>query len=132
MFFWKSSTIDFWLGSKYGSCQYRKKKLFKRYLPSYVKLSVSLFLSCMFYFVAQIRKTEREKKLNLWSLFINRRSRFSSSLTESLKMTCARSYAWFLNILSKGEGLESFLRPNVLPKLSKITVTSSKSVKMNE
>ena len=32
---------------------------------------MSLFLSCIFYFVAQIRKTcYRKKRLNLWSLFI--------------------------------------------------------------
>ena len=49
-------------------------------------------------------------------------------LTESLKMTCARSYAWFLNFLSNGEGLDCLSR-YVLPKLSKITVTCPKLVK---
>ena len=53
-------------------------------------------------------------------------------LIESLKMTCGRSYAWFLNFLSNEEGLDCFSRPNVLPKRSKITVTKPKSVKMND
>ena len=43
-------------------------------------------------------------------------------LIESWKMTCARSYVWFLNFLSNDVGLDCFLQP-VLPKLSKITVT---------
>ena len=37
-----------------------------------------------------------------------------------------------LNVLSNREGLDWLLLPNVLPKLSKITVTYSKSVKINE
>ena len=42
-------------------------------------------------------------------------------------MTCARSYAWFLNFLSNGEGLDRFSRPNVLPKVSKVTDLSKTS-----
>ena len=52
-----------------------------------------------------------------------------SPLIESLKMTCARSYGCFLNFLSNKEGLYSFLQSNILPKLSKISVTYPKSVK---
>ena len=47
-------------------------------------------------------------------------------LIESLKMTCTRSYAWFLKFLSNREGVDCFLRLNILPKLSKITVTVTK------
>ena len=52
-------------------------------------------------------------------------------LIESWKMTCARSYVWFLNFLSNGVGLDCFLQP-VLPKLSKITVTCPKWGKENK
>ena len=41
-------------------------------------------------------------------------------------------YAWFLNILSNGEGLDCFSQPNILPKLSKITVNWLKPVKINK
>ena len=41
-------------------------------------------------------------------------------MIESFIMTCARSYAWLLNFLSKREGLDCFSQPNVLPKISKI------------
>ena len=50
-------------------------------------------------------------------------------LIQSLKMACARPYAWFLNFLSNGEGLHSFSRTKVFPKLSKISVACPKSVK---
>ena len=41
-------------------------------------------------------------------------------LSESLKMSCPRSYVWFLNFLSNSEGLDCFLWSKFLPKLSKI------------
>ena len=44
-------------------------------------------------------------------------------------MACARPYAWFLNFLSNEEGLHSFSRTKVLPKLSKISMACPKSVK---
>ena len=44
----------------------------------------------------------------------------SWSLSESLKMSCPRSYVWFLNFLSNPEGLDCFLWSKFLPKLSKI------------
>ena len=50
-------------------------------------------------------------------------------LFESLKMTWARSYAWFLNFLSDREGFNCFLWPNVLSKPSKMTETCPKSEK---
>ena len=46
-------------------------------------------------------------------------------------MTFARSYAWFLNFFSNGEGLDCLSR-HVLPKLSKITVTCPTLVKGNK
>ena len=50
-------------------------------------------------------------------------------LIESLKMTCARAYTWFLNLLLSREGLDCFWQPNILPKLGKIIVTCPKSLK---
>ena len=47
-------------------------------------------------------------------------------------MTRGRYYVWFLNFLSKEEGLDYFSKPSVLPKLSKITLTFPKFVKINE
>ena len=46
-------------------------------------------------------------------------------LVESLKITCAKPYAWFLKYLSKGRGLDYFLQI-VLPKLSKTSDLSLK------
>ena len=42
-------------------------------------------------------------------------------LTESLKITCARSYVWFLHSLIFCQGWDCFWQPNVLSRLSKIT-----------
>ena len=50
-------------------------------------------------------------------------------LIESWKMTCTRSYGWFLIFLSNGVGLDCFPRPNVLSKFSKTTVTCPKEKK---
>ena len=50
-------------------------------------------------------------------------------LIESLKMTCARPYAWFLIFLSSTGSFHCFSQPNILPKFSKITVTCPKSLK---
>ena len=46
-------------------------------------------------------------------------------------MTCARSYAQFLNFLSNDEDLDCYLWPNILPKVSKITVIYPELVKIN-
>ena len=76
--FGKNSTIDFWLSSRYDSWQYsQKKKSFKRNFPSYIKLFVSLFLLCIFYFVTQIRKAcYRKKKIELLKSIYNRVTQF--------------------------------------------------------
>ena len=50
-------------------------------------------------------------------------------MAESLKMTCARPYVWFLNFLSS-RGLDCFLQPNVLRKLSKINCGLANDNKM--
>ena len=88
---------------------------------------MSLFISCIFNFVAQIRKTcYRQKKLSLWSLLNGQPSSWFP-LFESLKMTCT-SYAWFLNFLTNGKGLGCFSQSGVLPRTNKIAVTWPYSV----
>ena len=50
-------------------------------------------------------------------------------LIESLKMTCARPYAWFLNFSSSVRGLDCFFQPRVFAKLSKINCDLPTSLK---
>ena len=78
------------------------------------------------------RVTERNKRLKLWSLFINWETQFSIPADWIIENDCAKSYAWFLNFLLNEECLNCFWQPNVLPKLSKVTDTYQKSVKMNK
>ena len=78
------------------------------------------------------RVTERNKRMSLWMLFITAKLFINlvSSwfwLNESLKMTCTRSNAWYLDFLSNGERLDYFSLPNVLPTLCKITESVSKN-----
>ena len=70
--------------------------------------------------------TERNKRMSLWRLFINSVSSWFW-LNESLKMTCTRSNARYLDFLSNGERLDYFSLPNVLPTLCKITESVSKN-----
>ena len=86
---------------------------------------MSLFISCIFYYVWQIRKTCYRKK---WKTKPGELSSWFW-LTESLKMTCARPCAWFLKFLSSRGGLDCFSQPSVLPKHCKITVACLKSLK---
>ena len=66
-----SSTIDFWLGFKYGSWQYCQKNChLKQYFPSHVILLVSLF-STFYTSEKKVLVTERNKRLSLQILFIN-------------------------------------------------------------
>ena len=50
------------LNTALGNRILSKRYSFKRYFPCYIKLSVSLYLSSIFYFVAQIRKMCYRKK----------------------------------------------------------------------
>ena len=132
-YFWKKAppqTFDWVLNRALGNTV--KKQLFQRHLPSYVKLSVSLFLSCIFHFATQIKKNnmlQKEKKIELLKNLLYYLGNPASSrilLTELLQMTWARSYAHFLNFWSDKEGLDCFLWPNILPKLSKKALTNPK------
>ena len=65
-----------------------------------------------------------QKVIKVWTLEVYLLTGEPSSWLlqiESLKMICTRSHAWFLDFLSNSEGLDCFLWPNVLPKVSKIT-----------
>ena len=88
-----------------------------------VKVFMSLFLYRYFSLSCKSEKhvTERNKRLNLWSMFINLGTQLLISGNESLKMTCTRSYAWSFNFLLSREGWDCFLQPTVMSKLSKIT-----------
>ena len=63
-----------------------------------------LFLSCIIYSTVRIRKTSLQKEIKYWTNKSYLSTEETSSwflLTESLKMTCAKSSAWFLNFNQK-------------------------------
>ena len=105
------------------------ESIFKRYFPSYVKPFVSLFLSCIFYFVTQIRKTLQKeiKDWVFWSPFIN------WGTPSGLNSCWLNQWKWLVQdpitgsrIFCQTQGIWIvFSWPNVLPKLIKITVTCS-------
>ena len=127
----KSSTIDFWLGS-WQYCQ--KRWPLKRYFPSYVKLFIfTLNMHIIFCRKNQENVLQIEtKEWNFEACLLTEEPSSWLLLIESWKMTCTRSYGWFLIFLSKSVGLDCFPWTNVLPKLSKITVTCPKSERKNE
>ena len=88
-----------------------------------------LFLSCIFHFAVKIR-TKRVTERN-WTYKVYLLTEETSSwfpLIETLKITCAKSYVWFLNFYQI-ERVWIFSQ-QVLPKLSKVTVTCPQSVKL--
>ena len=90
---------------------------------SYVKLFVSLFLSCIFHFCCKNQRNVLQKEVKdrtFETYLLIEEPSFWFLLIESLKMICARSFASFLNFLSNGEGIDCFLW-HILPKPSKIT-----------
>ena len=61
---------------------------------------MSLFLSCIFYSTVKIRKNVLQKEIKDWTYKACLLTEETSSwfpLIESLKITCAKSYAWFFN-----------------------------------
>ena len=101
LYFQKSSTIDFWLSSKYDSSQYcQRKQSFKRYFSSSVKPFMSSFLS--YFILLQNQKNVLQEEIKDWTFKTYLLTEEAISwllLIESLKMACARSYVWFLNFL---------------------------------
>ena len=107
------------------------QNLYNRYFPSYLKLFLFIFIMHIL-FCWTYQKNLLQKGMKDWTFEVYLLTGELSSwfrLIESLKMTCARSYLWFLNFLSSGGCLDCFLKLNVLPNLSKITVTCPKSLK---
>ena len=87
-----------------------------------LKAFCDFFLAMHILYCCKNQQNVLQKKIKDWTLEVYLLTGETSSwllLTESPKVTCARSYAWFLNFLSNGEGLDCFSRPNVLPKVVK-------------
>ena len=133
----KSCIIGFWLGSKCSCWQYcQKNSHLKDICP--VMYNFLCHYSYHAYFIlshkSEKRVTEWNKRL-AFEFYLSTGGNPTSSLfplTESLKMTCARSYAWFLNFFVRRRGFGLFFADNVLPKLSKINLSYQKSVNINE
>ena len=122
----KISTIGFfgWVLNKSLGISVKKNSHLKDISP----------VICFFILIMHIlfcrtnQKNVLQKEIKDWTFEVYLLTGEPSSwfaLIESLKMTCARSYARFLNFLSNG-GLVCFLQPNVMPKVSTITVTCPK------
>ena len=109
-----------------------KKKPFKRYFLSSVKLFVSLFL-CIFYFAAKIRKTcHRNKQMTepLKPIYWLRKPVLDSRWLQLWNNLC-QILCILLEFLSSWEGLDCFLW-HALTKLTKITMTCPKAVEGNK
>ena len=126
----KSSTIDFWLGSKYGSWRCCQKKVF--ILKTLHKLCKTFCLYSYHAYLILLLKlekcvTERNKRLTLWTLFIDQRNQFLIPADWIIENDLCQSLMHVvLEFLSNGEGLNRSLR-HVLPKLSKINDLSKVS-----
>ena len=87
----------------------------------YVTLFCVFILIMHIFFCHTNQKNMLQKEIKGWTFEVCLWTGEPSSwfpLIESLKMACARSFEWFLNFWSNGEGLDCVLQPNVLPKIS--------------
>ena len=101
-----------------------KKVAIKKIFPQLCNTFWIFILNMHFLFCCKNQKNVLQIKIKDFEVcFLTQEPNSWFPLIESWKMTCARSYVWFLNFLSNGVGLDCFLQPNVLPKLGKITVT---------
>ena len=119
IFFGKSFTTDFWLGSKYGSWQY---------------CQILWLYSYHAYFILLLKSekpvTQRNKRLSLWSLFIDLRNQVLIPTEWIIEIDlCQILCAWFLNYYQTERVWILFLQ-HVLPKLVKYKwhVQSTKKV----
>ena len=105
-----------------------KKQPFKKIFPQLCKTSVILLI---FSHKWKKRVTERNKRLNLWILFNNRGTQ------PAYDFCWFNHWKWLVPYPMRGSWIfcqteryrDCFLQPNVLIKLSKITVPSPKLVK---
>ena len=124
----KSTTIDFRLGSKYGSLQFCQKVFILKTFPNFLCL-----YSCHAYFILSLKSekcvTERNKRLNLWSLYLLTKETSSySSWLDHGKYLCQILCLWFLNFYQMKRVWIVFLWHD-LSKLCKITDMSKVSKK---
>ena len=105
----KFSTINFWLGSGfYSSQQCNKKKSFKRYFPSSVKLFVFILIMHILFFANRKYVTERNR-LDLWSLFIVWGSQFLILPDWIIKNGLCQILCLVLEFLIKRRGFGLFI-----------------------
>ena len=108
-------TLGWLLNTNLGSTL--KKTAIKIYFSSYVKPFV--FIPFNAYFTSPHKSEKKCVNKRNWTWNLKRDWTFEIYLltgkhiscilpTQSLKITCARSYAWFLNFLSKGRGFRLF------------------------
>ena len=97
----KTFIIYFWLGSKYGSSEYcQRSSHLKDISPVFSKTFCVFILTVHNLFCRKNQKNVLQKEIKDWRsatylLTVETCSWFL--LIESLKITCARSYAWFLS-----------------------------------
>ena len=126
----KSFNIDFWLGSKYGSWQYCQKKIFLQLCRSF----------CVIIFIMHIlvchknQKNVLQKEIKDWYFEVYLFNWGNQSVLDSCWVNHWKGLVpdSMLFYMSNREGLDCFLQPNILSKLSKITVTCPNPVKMNK
>ena len=75
------------------------------------------------------RATERNESLNLSSLLINWGTQFLILVDWIIENDMRQTLCVVPEFLSSGGGFDCFFQSNVLPKISKITVTCPKSLK---
>ena len=91
LFLQKSSTIDVWLGSKSGSWQYCQISIHS------VKLFIFILIMHILFYSKNWKKLIAERNWTYKAYLLTEETSSWFPLIESLKITCARSYAWFLN-----------------------------------
>ena len=131
----RSSTIDFWLGSKYGSWQYCQKKVFiLKIFPQLCK-TFCVFIPIMHALLCRNnQKNVFQEEIKDWALkpiYWLRKPVLDSRWLNHWKWLVSDLMHLVLEFLSNGGGLNCFSW-HVLPKLSKIIETCPKSIKWTE
>ena len=127
LFFQKSSTIDFRLVQNTTLGNTVKKYLFKRHFHN-LKLFY-LYYHILFSDISEKRVTDKNKRLNPWSLLITWGTQFLILADWIIENDICQTLAWFLKFLSSGGVLDCFLQPNILLNLCKKLLTCPKLLK---
>ena len=107
-----------------------KKKPFKIF-PQFCKTFCLFFLIVHILFYGKTQKnhvTERNKRLNKWSLFVGWGNQLLISADRIIENNLSQILCVVLEFWSNGEGLDCFSQ-HLLPKLSKVFVTCPQSVR---